>query len=271
MAFDTIEVERTPDGALEFSVGETPEPPPDSEPGPDHNVGSLERGVSVVGGSALLVRGLRRGDLRGFGSALLGGALLHRGTTGRSQVYRALGIDASDEHVGELGHLPAMIGRRREIRMEAVATVDRPPDELYRFWRDPLNLPRFMKSLSSVNPLGDRRAGWALKPPVGPALHFETELTHDTVNHHIGWRSEASAVVDHIGEVWFREVGGGRGTEVRLKLDFTPPGGIVGAGFGKLFDGPMEMQLRTELKRFKQLMETGEIATTEGQPSGRRH
>jgi uncharacterized membrane protein len=75
--------------------------------------------------------------------------------------------------------------------------------------------------------------------------------------------------VEHMGEVSFRELPSGRGTEVRLRLDFTPPAGVIGGGLARVFDGALETQLRSELKRMKQLMETGEVATTEGQPSGR--
>lgn len=270
MAMDTIEVTRPREGTLEFTAREAPERGRHAaeEEMNGHNVGSLERGASLFGGGALVVGGLRQGGVRGFGSALLGGVLLYRGATGYCPVYGSLGVSTADEE-GRQSRVAEYITAQRDIRMDAVAIVNRPVDELYRFWRDPLNLPRFMKSITSVEPLSDHRAQWTLKPPVGPAIPFVSEITHETEGRAIGWQSEDSTVLEHTGEVRFRELPTGRGTEVRLKLDFTPPAGALGGGVARLFDGAMETQLRAELKRLKQFMETGEIATTEGQPSAR--
>lgn len=267
MATNTMEAERTLDGNRKFPMngGRT-----DGKDNAAVNVGTVERWASLLGGGALIARGLSHGGGSGIATAVLGGMLLQRGATGHCQVYGALGVDTADEPGKEReGGMAGLMGGTRDVRIEAVATVDRPADELYRFWRDPQNLPRFMTSLESVQPETGRRAKWTLKPPVGPTIEFDAEITHEMEGEHLAWRSADSAVVEHTGDVRFRELPNGRGTAVRMKLDFTPPGGVVGAGIAKLFDGAAEMQLRADLKRFKQLMETGEIATTEGQSSGR--
>lgn len=272
MAIDTIEVTKPREGALEFTARESGKRPRHAGNGraitDGQNVGSLERGLSLFGGGAMVVGGLRKGGLPGFGSALAGGVLLFRGATGFCPMYGALGVSTAEEE-GREGRVTEFLTAQRDIRLDAVAIVNRPVDELYRFWRDPQNLPRFMKTITSVEPLDDHRAQWTLKPPVGPAIPFVSEITHESEGKAIGWQSVDSTVLEHTGEVRFREMPGGRGTEVRLKLDFTPPAGAIGGGIARLFDGAMETQLRAELKRLKQLMETGEIATTEGQPSGR--
>jgi uncharacterized membrane protein len=268
METNTLEVERKPGGTLEFSRPEGRENGGDGG-GTPLNLGQMERWASLLGGGALVVRGLSRGGAGGIATALLGGALVQRGATGHCPVYGALGLDSSEEGGGAMeGGMSGLLGGTREVRVEAVATVNRPAAELYRFWRDAGNLPRFMSSLESVQPENDRRARWTLKPPVGPTIDFDAEITHEAEGEHIAWRSADSAVVEHTGEVRFRELPTGRGTEVRMKLDFTPPAGAVGAGIARLFDGATEMQLRADLKRFKQLMETGEIATIGGQPGG---
>ncbi|MDQ3557499.1 MAG: SRPBCC family protein [Gemmatimonadota bacterium] len=267
MATNTIEIERTPGGTLEISAADGRSG--SGANGAQINVGSVERWASLLGGGALVVRGLSRGGGSGIAAALLGGALVQRGATGHCQVYGGLGIDSSEQSGRATeGGMAGLLGGTREVRVESVATVNRPAAELYRFWRDAENLPRFMTSLESVQPESDHRARWTLKPAVGPTVDFDAEITHEAEGEHIAWRSADSALVEHTGEVRFRELPNGRGTEVRMKLDFTPPGGVIGAGIAKLFDGATEMQLRNDLKRFKQLMETGEIATTEGQSAG---
>lgn len=234
---------------------------PAAAPGSSVNVAALERAASVLTGGALIAHGLKRGGLAGAATAVVGGVLAQRGVTGHCQVYDALGVSTHEVD----GQVETVTG----VDVSAVTTVGRPVAELYAFWREPVNLPRFMKSVSGVRVHDERRATWTLAPPVGPELRFDVEVTDDVEDDRIAWRSVDETVVRHRGEVRFSELPNGRGATVRLRLRLMPPGGSAGASLARLFDGALEMQLRAELKRFKQLMETGEVATIDGQPSGR--
>jgi uncharacterized membrane protein len=232
------------------------------------NVGTAERWASLLGGGALIARGLSRRGVGGIATAVLGGALVRRGASGHCNAYERLGISTAEPERAERGGLDEML-RGHDVRVESVVTIDRPAEDLYRIWRDPDNLPRFMSFLESVRDEGNGRTHWTYAPPVGPEISFDTEVTDDVAPDRIAWRSVDSAVVRHTGSVDFRSRLDGRGTEVRLRLAFSPPGGALGAGIAGLFDGAVETALRADLKKFKQLAETGEIATTDGQPSGR--
>lgn len=243
---------------------------PQSAPPRGVNVGAAERWISLLGGGALIAKGLRRGGPGGLAAAALGAMLAQRGATGHCQLFAALGADTADPAAGaEDRGIAGLLGGPGEVRVESVATVLRPAADLYRVWNDPLNLPRFMKTVTAVQPETERRARWTVNPPVGPSIEFVAEKTHQTEGEHIAWRSADTTVLEHTGEVRFRELPTGRGTAVHLNMKFTPPGGAIGANIAGLFDGAMEMQLRAELKRFKQWIETGEVATIEGQSSGR--
>lgn len=234
------------------------------------NLNDSERLLSLLGGGILVAGGLKRGGLTGMAAAALGGALAERGGAGHCHVYGALGIDTSRDGGGRasLGQRVAE-GAHREIDLEAVVTVGRPAAELYEFWRDPSNLPRFMTAVSSVEPQSEGVAEWTIEPRVGPGISFRAVVTDDRPNERIAWRSEDTAVVRHTGEVDFEEMPAGRGTAVRMRLHFQPSGGAIGAKIAGLFDGAVETRLRSDLGRFKQLIETGEIATTDGQPAAR--
>jgi uncharacterized membrane protein len=232
------------------------------------NVGPLERAVSVIGGGFLVAGGFRKRGTAGAAAVLLGGAALKRGLTGWCNVYGALDLDTSGPEEAAPARPSAPV-RRAGVDVSAAATVDRPADELYRLWRDPSNLPRFVSVIEGVDPIDERRARWRLHAPFGREVEFEAEITADEPGTRIAWRAAPGSLVEHVGEVRFRSGPPGRGTEVHMRLRFLPPGGAAGASVAALFDGAAEMKLRGDLKRFKQMVETGEVATTDGQPSGR--
>lgn len=179
------------------------------------------------------------------------------------------------------------------MQVKQAITITDAPEELYRFWRDLQNLPRFMKHLESVTTeqmigrtAGDRasmgatsqpvgrsaggsRSHWVAKAPAGTTVEWDAEITEDRPNELIAWRSLEGADVDSAGTVRFEQLPGGRGTVVKLEMDYRPPAGALGAGIAKLFGEDPEWQVKEGLRRFKQLMETGEVMTTEGQPAGR--
>jgi uncharacterized membrane protein len=155
------------------------------------------------------------------------------------------------------------------VRVAQAVTINRSQEELYRSWRDFQNLPRFMKHLESVRATGDRRSHWAAKAPAGKTVEWDAEITEDRPNELIAWRSLEGADVDSVGAVRFERAPGGRGTVVKVEMRHSPPAGAVGATVGKLLGEGLEWEIKNGLRRFKQLMEVGEIITTEGQPAGR--
>jgi uncharacterized membrane protein len=225
----------------------------------DENVGEIERLMSLIGGGALLLYGLVRRSGYSIPIALLGGGLVYRGATGYCHMYGALGVSTSGQ--GE--------PYGRGIKVHRTIVIDKPAEELYRFWRDLENLPKFMDHLKSVEVTDKERSRWAAKAPAGMTVEWDAEITVDRENEMIGWRSLEGADVDNAGYVRFETAPGGRGTLVRVHLQYNPPAGKIGGTVAKLFGEEPELQIQDDLHRFKQLMETGEIATTHGQPSGR--
>jgi uncharacterized membrane protein len=155
------------------------------------------------------------------------------------------------------------------IHLTQAVTINRSPEELYRSWRDFQNLPRFMKHLESVRVTGDRRSHWVAKAPGGRTVEWDAEITEDRPNELIAWRSLEGGGVGNVGSVRFDRAPDGRGSIVRVEMRYSPPAGAPGATVAKLFGENPEWQVKDDLRRFKQVMETGEIITTEGQPAGR--
>jgi uncharacterized membrane protein len=147
--------------------------------------------------------------------------------------------------------------------------INRAPADLYQCWRDFRNLPRFMPHLRSVRVDTERHSHWVAHGPAGTTVTWDAEVIDDRPDDLIAWRSLAGADVDHAGSVRFEEAPGGRGTFVRVCMVYHPPGGALGAVVAPLFGTDPGQHLREGLRRFKQLMEAGETATTSGQPSAR--
>lgn len=157
-----------------------------------------------------------------------------------------------------------------EVLVEKSITVNRPAQECYRFWRDFAHFPRFMKHVESVQPSGDNRLHWQVKGPAGISVAWDAELTADEPGRLLSWQSLPGADVDNAGTVRFESGPGGRGSIVRVMLRYRPPAGAAGALVAKMFGEEPAQQIDEDLRRFKWLIETGEIPTTVGQPSGPR-
>jgi uncharacterized membrane protein len=157
------------------------------------------------------------------------------------------------------------------LHFKRTLIIDRSPEELYRFWRAFENLPRFMNHLESVRTTGDKTSHWVAKGPAGTRVEWDAEITRAEPNSLIAWRSVAGSDVDNAGSVRFSRATGNRGTVVAVEIQYDPPAGVLGATVAKLFGEAPEKQVKVDLLRFKQLIETGEIARTEGQPAGRPH
>lgn len=223
------------------------------------NVGGAERWASLIGGTALLLYGLQRRSFGGLGLALLGGGIAYRGATGHCQLYATLGVNTAE------GVPPY----KKAVKVEKTITVDAPPDVLYRVWRNFENLPRFMRHLESVRVHDQRRSHWVAKGPAGTRIEWDAEIINEVENELLAWQSVENADVYNSGSVHFRQAPGDRGTEMRVVVRYTPPAGALGRAFAKLFGEEPEQQLEEDLRRFKQIAETGEISAGAGHPTGR--
>lgn len=216
------------------------------------NVGPAERKASLVGGAALAVSGLGsiagRRVLPGLALLAAGGMFLYRGKTGHCGVYQAMGIDTI--HKSGSG-----------LRFEKVVTVNRDPQELYEFWHDLENLPRFMRHIDSVRVTGEKTSHWKASGPGGISVEWDAEMMDDYPSRQISWHSVGESELPNRGTVEFREAPGGRGTEVRLTVDYYPPGGAAGKMAARFAQAVTAQQFEEDLKRLKQILETGEVAT----------
>ncbi|MCA1566945.1 MAG: SRPBCC family protein [Acidobacteria bacterium] len=149
-------------------------------------------------------------------------------------------------------------------RVNKSIVINSSPEELYQFWRDFENLPRFMHHLESVKVSGDGRSHWVANAPAGTTVEWDAEITEDRPNELIAWRSLEGADVYNRGSVRFERAPGGRGTIVHVEIDYDPPGGKLGVAVAKLFGEEPELQVHSDLRRFKQVIETGEVVLSEG-------
>ncbi len=233
--------------------------------GNDMNVGQTERWASALAGGALAIYGLTRRTWGGAVLALVGGTLIYRGSTGYCHMYDMLGVNtAGTEADNPLVSVPAGKG----IKVEKSVEINRPPEELYRFWRNFENLPRFMNHLESVKVTGEGRSHWVAKAPAGRTVEWDAEIYNEKENELIAWRSLEGADVDNAGSVRFEPSADGRGTTVRVTLKYDPPAGKLGSLVAKLFGEEPSQQIDEDLERFKQVMET-DAGGGGQQPTGR--
>lgn len=217
-------------------------------------ISETERWSSLITGGALVLAGLSQRSLRGALLAIAGGGLAYHGATSNKSLPDQLS-EATDN--------------AQTIRVEKTVTIQNCSAEtLYRFWCNFENLPKFMKHLKSVTTLSEQRSHWVANAPLGNSVEWDADIRSDIENQLITWASVEGSDVDNSGFVRFSEAPAGRGTEVKVVLEYSVPGGVVTATLAKLFGEEPEQQIGDDLRRFKMLMETGEIVTTEGQPSG---
>jgi uncharacterized membrane protein len=152
--------------------------------------------------------------------------------------------------------------RSRSVEVRRAITIERPSEEVYRFWRNFENLPRFMQHLQSVQVLDDRRSHWKARAPAGTTVEWDAEIIEDRPDELIAWRAVDNADVPNTGTVEFVPAPK-RGTEVRVHLRYEVPGGRLSATIAKLFGEEPEIQIASDLRRFKQVMELGEVVHSE--------
>ncbi len=215
------------------------------------NVGRAERWISLLAGGALAAYALRRRTPASGAAALAGSALMYRGATGHCHVYQRLGINHSGHHATELGtglvadrgsDTRARLGGHRGTLVDEAVTINRDIGEVYRFWRNFENFPRFMRHLESV---AMREAGishWVAKGPAGTTVEWDARVIHDVENKLIGWQSLEGSQVATAGSVNFDETP--RGTSVRVRLQYNPPAGKLGSAIAWMFGEEPGQQIR---------------------------
>jgi len=215
----------------------------------DDNVFNLARILSVTAGGALAIYGLTRRSKTGAALAAAGGYLVYSGVSGE---YPLLGQNAGPIEV-----------------MHSV-TIQRPVEEVFAFWRDLGNLPRFLRHLTRVDQRDERRSHWVARGPAGTRFEWDAEIVFEQPNSHLAWQSVAGSEIGNAGTVLFSPAPGDRGTEVIVTLEYDAPGGKLGSFAARLFGEDPQETIREDLRRMKSLLETGEIPTVAGQSHGPR-
>lgn len=220
----------------------------------EKNVGRVERVVSGLVGPWLLGYGLKRRSIGGIVLASGGALLVHRGITGRCKVYESLGISTTGEAVF------------RGVDVRRTITIMATPQELYGRWRNLENLPRILGHLDTVRERADGGTShWMAR--LGPVkAEWDAKLVIDEPASRLAWETLPDSEWTHSGDVTFRPAPGGRGTEMRVQLRIAPRAGRMLLRAAPFLRGLTRITLGNELRRFKQLVETGEIATNAMRP-----
>jgi len=216
------------------------------------NVGTGERIASVIGGTALAIYSLR--NFKSTNSKLLGVAallLLKRGVSGYCEINNAIGRNTAEKSA-------------KAMEVKATFTINKPREEVYAFWRKLENLPSFMKHLEKVVVKDAQTSTWTAKIPGGLAtVSWDAVIQEEDTNNFLSWSSLPGSKVDNAGEIRFIDAPRNEGTEIHATISYRLPAGDVGGVAGKLFNPLVERMIKHDLRRFKSLLETGEIATKE--------
>jgi uncharacterized membrane protein len=220
------------------------------EPKDTGNVNTTERLLSIAAGTFIFYKGITqlfRHPFIGLQEAAVGGVLLYRGATGFCPVYDRIGKDSTD---------------LQPIRITERFIVDRPRDEVYSFWRNLENLPRFMKHLSSVVELNETESEWSANIPNDLLkIKWKAEITREEQNSYLGWQSIEGSMIDNAGKVEFSDAINGVGTELNVEINYFPPAGNIGRGVAKLLNGIFEKMVREDITNFKHYVEGSEYQT----------
>jgi uncharacterized membrane protein len=223
-----------------------------------------ERWAYGIAGAALLTWGMRRGPLSRLLAMAVGGGMLYRLVTGRSPLDKIAGM------------MPEYAqGHGSEIYVNRSVTVNAEPQEVYDFWRDFENLPRFMQHLESVHKIDERRSRWCAFGPAGTRVEWEAEVVREEPGHEIAWQSLPGSTVSNRGVVTFRPAPSGQGTEIEVRMEYRPPGGRLGAAMARMFGEEPQLQVEDDLQRLRRMIDAGEwksasksSATDEHRPGG---
>ena len=213
-------------------------------PGETENVNVTERFISAAAGTYVLFKGIGNiinHPVVGLQQAALGGFLLYRGATGYCPLYARLGKDTTD--------LPA-------IRITETFIVNSPREEVYRFWRNLENLPKFMKHLKTVSEIDETYSHWKLKVPGEiTTIDWTAQITKQEENSYIGWQSIEGSQIDNAGKVEFTDALNGVGTQLNVEINYFPPAGAIGHGLAQLLNVVFEKAVREDIRNFKHYVE----------------
>jgi len=224
----------------------------------DRNLSGVERWASIAAGAGLAAYGLSRlQKSNGWLYAGVGALLVRRGVTAHCELYDALGVNTA----GVADDTRAALRGARGVNVLESVTISQPIELLYRFWRNLENLPQFMRHLVSVEKVTDTISHWRANGPAGSVVEWDAEIFNEIPNKLIAWRSLEGADVVSAGSVNFGADQEGRGTRVTVHLQYSPPGGKVGAAIAKLFGADAETEIREDLRRFKDLVETRDVTS----------
>ena len=217
------------------------------------NISETERWVSVAAGVGLATYGVSRRSGAGWMLAGLGALLVRRGMSGHCHTYSLFGMNTA----GTGSDTRQALGGSAGVIVEESITINRPIEELYRFWRNLENLPRVMSHLQSVERITDTLSRWRAKGPAGTEVEWNAEIINDVANQVIGWRSIEGSDVVSAGSINFDEAGTGA-TRIRVRLQYSPPGGKVADTIARWLGRDAATEIREDLEQFKQIVETGE-------------
>ncbi len=224
--------------------------------GSEVNVRPLQRAASALAGGVLLALGLRRRSVGGAALVLAGGDLLYRGATGYCHLLGALRIDTSN-------------GSGAPVQIQRSITVQLPRHDAYARWRDAATQPLVWAHFAELTNATERGAHWLVRAPLGRTLEWDATVVEERSPELIRWQTTEAADVPNEGSVEFRDAPGEHGTELTLRVRFEPPAGAIGEAGARVFDDAPKLVLEKALRRFKQLVETGEIASNEHNPTAR--
>ncbi len=225
-------------------------------------------GVGLLSGRAPATFAMSRvvGDVMDL--ALLGASLRSpesNPTRVAAAATAVAGVAALDLYASKVELQSSMAQADQEVPVHASLMINSPPEEVYSFWRKLENLPRFMTYLDSVKELDQRRSEWVARAPGGVRLQWQAEIVEDQTGRLLSWQTTEGSDINHVGSVRFEPAPNGQGTQLRVEMYYGLPGGQMAAKAA-----PVESMVMEDLRRLKQLIETGEVATTRGQPSGVR-
>jgi uncharacterized membrane protein len=224
------------------------------------NVGDGERMLSAAAGGLVTWLAIKQGGLLGTGLAILGGGLIYRALSGHCPMYTAMGKNSAGKH-----SIQASVAAGHGFKLEQAIAINGSAEDLFNIWRDFENLPRFMSHLVRIKARRNR-SHWVARGPAGTTVTWDAEIVTEDPGRMIAWRSLEGSQVNTAGSVHFTPLPAGRGTEVRVTLKYDPPCGPLGSWLAWVFRQDPENQIREDLRRFKQMVEAGEIARAELRP-----
>ncbi len=217
------------------------------------NISETERWLSIAAGIGLATYALtRRRGTPAWMLAAFGGLLVRRGASGHCDTYELFGINTA----GTRQDTRRALGGKSGVIVEESVTINQPVELLYRFWRNLENLPRVMRHLESVERITDTLSRWRAKGPANTSVEWNAEIINEIPNKLIAWQSIEGSDVVSAGSVNFDDLGAARGTRVRVRLQYNPPGGKVGAAIVKLVGSDAATEIREDLRQFKQTVES---------------